>query len=239
LTTGLRAEWQALRRFLAAPRRLPRRHPAGRVWVTRSVAFAAAVLVVNITLAAIVLGPLAGWAGIHEELPDRLTLRFALLGGVFAPLFEELLVRAGLRRLDYTLFAGPPLIALAFTPGGAAWTLAAGALACVMLAAWLVQRWRWREPATRIASGRRFIRHYRWVYWGYVLSFALAHLGNYTWAGATRGSAVVAAALVAMVLPQLLMGTVAGYLRLRDGLRSSVLMHFVNNAVALMLWEQL
>ncbi len=45
--------------------------------------------------------------------------------------------------------------------------------------------------------------------------------------------------VAAMVLPQLLMGTVAGYLRLRDGLRSSLMLHFLNNAVALLLWQRL
>jgi hypothetical protein len=238
LTGGLRAEWLALRRFLAAPRRMPRRHAAGLGWVARSVMFTMAVLAINISLAAVVLGPLAGWAGIHEELPDTLTLRFALLGGLFAPVVEELLMRAGLRRLGYTLFAGPPLIFYAFSPGGVLWNVAAAALAGALLAGYLVQRRRWRDPAARVASGRRFVRHYGWVYWGYVLSFALAHIGNYSWSS-VRGPVFVAVALVAMVLPQLLMGTAAGYLRLRDGLRSSLLMHFMNNAVALMLWERL
>ena len=231
--TGLRAEWAALRRFLAAPRRLPRRHAPGHAWVLRALGFAAAVLAVNIALGALVLEPLAAWAGIHEELPEALSLRFVLLGGLFAPLFEELLLRAGLRRLDYALFIGPPLIVWAFGPGGPAWDRIAAGLALGLLLVWLVQRWRWRGGAARIASGRRFIRHYGWVYWGAALAFALPHIGNYSWHGA-RGAAVVA-----MVLPQLLMGTVAGYLRLRDGLRSSLLMHFTNNAVALLLWERL
>ena len=234
MTAGLLAEWRALSQFLAAPQRMPRRHAGGLAWVARSVGFAATVLVVNITIAAMVLGPMAGWAGIHEELPNSLTLRFALLAGLFAPLAEELLVRAGLRRLGFTLFVGPALTFYAFCPGGTLWNVAAAALAGALVAGYLLQYQRWRNPAARMASGRRFIRHYGWVYWGYVLAFALSHIGNYSWSS-TRGSMFVAA----MVLPQLLMGTVAGYLRLRDGLRSSLLLHFLNNTVALLLWQQL
>ncbi len=180
MTAGLLAEWRALSQFLAAPRRMPRRHAGGLAWVARPVGFAATVLVVNITIAAMVLGPMAGWAGIHEELPNSLTLRFALLASLFAPLAEELLVRAGLRRLGYTPFVGPALIFYAFSPGGTLWNVAAAALAGALVEGYLLQCQRWRNPAARMASGRRFIRHYGWVYWGYVLAFALAHIGNYS-----------------------------------------------------------
>ncbi len=229
LSTPLR-EAAAFGRFIAAPRRMPRRHAPGHGWVWRALGFAAAVLLVNIVLTLAVLGPLAGWAGVREGLPEHLNWRLVLLGGVFAPLAEELLMRAGLRRADYTLFVGPPLILFCLAPGGA-WNVAAAVLAVALFVIWLVQRRGLRRAGGRVAAARRFVRHYPWVFWGYALGFALPHIGNYEWAGA-RGLAVVA-----MVLPQLLMGIVAGWLRLRDGLRASLLLHFANNAVALLMWD--
>lgn len=195
--------------------------------------FAAAMLLFNLALAALVLSPLAALTGAQELLPSRMTWRLALLAVVFAPVYEELLLRAGLRRSDYTLFFGPPLMLFGSTRGDT-WNLIAAGLGVIALLAYaLHRRWLHRHGPARIAAGRRFVRHYPLVFWSYAIAFALLHLGNY------RLESAHTWLLLPMVLPQLLVGSIAGYLRLRDGLRSSWLLHLLNNAVAVGLWTWL
>lgn len=199
----------------------------------RTFFFAGAMLLFNLTLAALVLSPLAAWSGAQELLPTRMTWRLALLAVVFAPIYEELLLRAGLRRADYTLFFGPPLILFGATRGDTWNQVAAGVGVVALLTYGLRRRWLLRHGPARIASARRFVRHYPLVFWTYAIAFALLHLGNYRLEGARTWL------LLPMVVPQFLVGSIAGYLRLRDGLRSSWLLHLLNNAMAVGLWTWL
>ena len=226
-----RAELAALWRFLAAPRRTLTAPSPGAHWSVRALFFAAAALTLNIVIEFGVLGPLADGADIDSRLPQTVTLGWALLALVFAPVVEELVFRAGLRQAGYTLFIGPALIALIAVPGRWPTLIVVTLLLGIALLVWLLhRRLLLRRAGARFASGRRFVEHYGWVFWAYAAAFALVHTGNYAWSG-PRGALVLL-----LVAPQFVVGVVAGYLRIRDGLRASVLLHFASNAagVALM-----
>jgi membrane protease YdiL (CAAX protease family) len=226
---NVRAEVAALGRFLRAPRRRPGPRVNGTPWPARLLLMAALTIVVAV-LVDVSTVPLATWAGLESRFPDKVTPQFLLLALLFAPIGEELLFRAGLRRADYTLAIGPALLIAAIAP----WVrttfivLAAWAIAAVLINRALSRRWS-RRPGARFAFGRRFTTHYASVFWAYTIAFALMHIGNYAWPG-PRGSIVPL-----LVLPQFVIGTVLGYLRLRDGLRSSMLMHFLVNGSAIVL----
>jgi hypothetical protein len=157
-----------------------------------------------------------------------------------APVFEEWLFRAGLRSPGYTLGIGPSLVLLNLLhpAGGNSIAIALAALLALVVALVLgqVAVRRRRRPGGRFALGRRFVAHYAWVFWGYTEAFALVHMGNYEGSGA-RTLVLPLLVLPLLVLPQLPCGAVLGYLRLRDGLRSSMLMHasLLNGLVALLL----
>ncbi|MEP6875238.1 MAG: CPBP family glutamic-type intramembrane protease [Burkholderiales bacterium] len=226
---NVRDEVAALGRFLRAPRRRPGPRLNARPWLPRLLVLAVSTIAVAILVDAATT-PLATWAGLESKFPDKVTPRLLFLALVFAPIGEELLFRAGLRRADYTLAIGPALLTLAIAP----WVrttfvvLAAWAIAALAINR-LLARHTLRRPGARFALGRRFIAHYAWIFWGYTVAFALMHIGNYSGSG-PRGTVVPL-----LVLPQFVIGTVLGYLRLRDGLRSSMLMHFLVNCSAMAL----
>ena len=227
---NVRAEVAALRCFLRAPRRRPGPRLNGTPWPARLLLMAALTIAVAVLVDASTM-PLAAWAGLESRFPEKITPQFLFLALLFAPIGEELLFRAGLRRADYTLAIGPALLILAIAPWVRTTFIVLAAWAIATLAINRVLAWpTFRRPGARFAFGRRFIAHYAWVFWGYTIMFALVHIGNYTWPG-PRGTVVPL-----LVLPQFVIGTVLGYLRLRDGLRSSMLMHFLVNgsAIALM-----
>lgn len=225
-----REELAALWRFLAAPRRLPPPRPGGNGWIARALFFAALLLTINIALDALLLNPLRDWAQLIEEFPDTPSFQLAVSAVLFAPFAEELAFRAGLRGLRYTLFVGPPLIVVSFSMFDHRALFIGLVLATFSLcAAGIRHGLQGRRAGASFAMARQFVHRYPWVFWGYALLFALAHLSNYSW-GSARG-----VVMPLLVLPQLLVGAVAGYLRLRDGLRSSMLLHAVNNAVAIAL----
>jgi Type II CAAX prenyl endopeptidase Rce1-like len=227
---SVRAEVAALGRFLRAPRRRPGPRLSETPWPARLLLLATLTIAIAMGVDAATT-PLATWAGLESKFPEKITPRFLFLALMFAPIGEELLFRAGLRRADYTLAIGPALLLLAIAPWVRAtfvvltvWTIAAGVINRV-----LARRWS-RCPGARFAFARRFVANYASVFWAYTIAFALVYIGNYTWPG-PRGTIVPL-----LVLPQFVIGTVLGYLRLRDGLRSSMLMHLLVNgsAVALM-----
>ena len=225
-----RTEFAALWRFLAAPRRTLKSPSPGTHWAARALFFAAVALALNLVIEFGMLSPLADRAQIDSKMPEAVTLGWTLLALVFAPVVEELVFRAGLRQAGYTLFIGPALIALIAVPGRQLTLIVVAVLVVIALVVWLFCRSvLFRRAGARFAAGRRFVVHYGWVFWAYAAAFALMHVGNYAWSG-PRGALVVL-----LVAPQFVVGVVAGYLRVRDGLRASVLLHFASNAVAVAL----
>lgn len=225
-----RDEWRALARFVHAPRRLSGHHVEGEPWWPRLLWLSAIAIVLGVA-ADTAMTPLAAWAGATSVLPERVTAAFVFGALLFAPIVEELLFRAGLRRVDYTLGFGPLLIAAAMLPWNRTTLTALAVAACaVLVLLHLAVRTLRHRTRLRMHIARTFVRRYPWVFWLYTLAFALAHAGNYDWGNART---VLVAPL--LILPQLMIGICLGYIRLRDGLRSSMLMHLLVNATALLL----
>ncbi|MBC7413627.1 MAG: CPBP family intramembrane metalloprotease [Herminiimonas sp.] len=154
-----------------------------------------------------------------------------LWGLVVAPILEELVFRAGLRNARYCLFAGPPLM-LMFCR--AEWQVLLGLTAVIILiaagSAWYDgQKDKRGLTGYRFARARRFLGLYPWIFWLFTISFALVHASNFV--SSDRMGLIPFFA----VSSQLVAGVGFGYLRLRDGLKSAIALHFANNLVALTL----
>jgi membrane protease YdiL (CAAX protease family) len=150
---------------------------------------------------------------------------------VFAPLAEEIIFRAGLRHLKYSLFVGPALISLLFGQ----WQIAVGIFFFSMsiAAAYLhipgLGKRNKQSSGEKFRLGRQFILNYPRIFWLYAGAFAIAHIANFRFSDAS-GLLVVFA-----VIPHLSMGALWGYVRLRDGLSSSIALHCLNNLIMLSL----
>jgi membrane protease YdiL (CAAX protease family) len=168
---------------------------------------------------------LHSWTSIENNL-EVTSVGVFIVGIIVAPLVEELIFRAGLRNLRYSLFVGPALISLLFGP----WQLAAGMFFFAMsVAAYLhflgLDRRKHQYKGEKFRFGRQFIQHYPKIFWLYAGAFSMVHVTNFRFNDAS-GLLVVFA-----VVPQLSMGILWGYVRLRDGLRSSIALHFLNNLI--------
>ena len=177
------------------------------------------------------LAPIVLVAGLAQmagyQLPDNVFANMPLTGPLItlivigAPLMEELLFRSWLSGRPQHI-APPLLIAAALaalillgpTQPLAAGTTALTALVVAGIAAW---RWRGRNPLPF------FRRHFRWFYLAATAAFASVHLTNYT-----EGTALF---LLPLVIPQFLTGLVLGYVRVRNGLWSAILLHALHNGV--------
>jgi len=223
---NLHQEVVDLGRFVRAPRRLAGQRADDAPWVARLLLMTLMTLTVAMSFDAL-LAPLADWAGIRSTLPETATPGFVTGALLFAPIGEELVFRAGLRQTLYTLAIGPALLILAIAPWVRVTFIALAGWVLIALAArhWLAGSV-FRRIGARFAFGRRFIANYTWVFWAYTLAFALMHVGNWVSTGPR------AALLPLMVLPQFIAGIALGYVRLRDGLRSSMLLHFMINMTA-------
>ena len=76
----------------------------------------------------------------------------------------------------------------------------------------------------RRAAARWFQRHFRWFYYGSALVFAAMHLTNFAGTGGPSASQLP------LVLPQLMLGLVLGYIRVNYGLFTGAALHMLHNA---------
>lgn len=65
-----------------------------------------------------------------------------------------------------------------------------------------------------------------WYFWGSTIAFALIHLGNYT-----QLSWATLIIVLPLVLPQFLLGTMLGYLRVHYGLAPAIALHAAHNTI--------
>jgi hypothetical protein len=220
-----RAELADFAAFVRRPVRYPRVAAARSGWVVRVLFFALLALTLDLPLT-LLIDWLGGLTGIEYKVPTDNRLAFGLLAIGVAPAGEELLFRAGMRNAAYTLLFFPVLFFGYFAGmlGGApyVWGAVAAALPVLLLSRLL-------RPARRAAIRRALGRRYAIVFWLYAVLFGLMHIANYSF---TSKQLVV---MPLFVLPQLVAGAVFGYLRLRDGLRSSWLAHMLNNAFGVIL----
>lgn len=150
----------------------------------------------------------------------------ALLIVLGAPIAEEIIFRGWLSgRL------GGILGSLFFLPGLVALLASIGLKAQPSIAADL----RWAASAFFVIAAlfaallrRReaipwFRRHFAWFYYLAAVLFAAVHLSNF--AGSRSPL------LIALVLPQFVLGLILGYLRIRRGLWASMILHALHNSV--------
>lgn len=204
--------------FVRKPRRT---YPAETKWLSRflllwGLCLAVAVLQIPLEL------------GFEQFAPSiKYTLntdtKFMLMAVFIAPLVEELAFRAGLRSARYTLFIGPALLVITRAGTMQLALAVTGVFVLIALLDWLYRR-RLAPPGLVMRRGRAFLRYYPLVVWTYAAAFAVIHVGNFDY------SPQAAFLMPLMLLPQLFCGLVFSYLRIRHGLRYSILLHAAYNA---------
>jgi membrane protease YdiL (CAAX protease family) len=224
-STFIRREIVELRQFLAKPvRRFSSKSTLSDRW-KRVMLLAGIGLTFNFIYIISIGLALHSWTTMENVL-DVTNGGIIFFGIIIAPLVEELIFRAGLRNLQYSLFVGPALISLLFGP----WQIVAGMFFFAMsVAAYLhfvgLDKRKQQYMGEKFRFGRQFIQHYPKIFWLYAGAFSMVHVTNFRFNDAS-GLFVVFA-----VIPQLSMGILWGYVRLRDGLRSSIALHFLNNLI--------
>lgn len=223
-----KAELSEFLRFLQRPRRRKYQASSRREAARRIALCFVFVLIFDLLIALpldLMLDSIGGF-----RLIERSGVLYAAFAVLPAPILEELVFRAGLRNAPYTLFVGPVLI-VAFCATSVVFLVFAGVVLAVGMVGRFLDRRRVRLHGRKpvFARGRRFVRLYPAIFWTYAAAFALVHVANY------QIHAALGALVVFAVSAQFFGGLCLGYLRLRDGLSSAMMLHFLNNAVAVTL----
>ncbi len=222
---AIRTVWGDFGRFLRQPQLI---RPSG-LRARDAPRGLAAMIVLNILVLLALLPLMALWqklTGIAAPaefgaMPRAVLIPLVIAG---APIAEEMMFRGWLTGQPRALW----LILCAVVTGG---LLAAAmrhdlivagvalAVPAVALIGWLMLRRRTAAPAW-------FARRFGWIFYGAALIFGIAHVTNYPHPDLLT---------VPMVLPQLWSGLTLGYVRMRNGLTASILLHACSNGIALAL----
>ncbi|BDI59553.1 lysostaphin resistance A-like protein [Qipengyuania nanhaisediminis] len=220
---SLADEWRRVLAFLRRPT-LPTFTETAGAWrvIARVYALDMAVMFALIATAAIVIAsgidlPRTALADIDFTLPIVLGVIIA------APVFEEIVFRGWLSGKP-----GPVLALIAIIAGAGAFAAIGPALPLVRglvlvfalvvaVAALVALR---RKPAMNW-----FERGFPVLFWLSALAFALVHLANFS-----EGSLAM---LLPLVIPQFVLGTLLGYVRVHIGLWAAIVLHAMHNATAL------
>lgn len=219
--SSVRSEWRHYFAFLRRPALPEKAAPVGRATLAATLRlYALDLLLVGTLLSLALIAVAAGFVPPDNALAelefDAPTL-FAIV--VLAPVLEEIGFRGWLSgRAGAALpilllgagFAGVLLAGEGNAMAGAGVFLLAAVLALV-LAIMLRRRtaWRW------------FQRLFPLFFWLSTVAFALVHIFNYT-----EGSFL---ALLPLVLPQFVAGSIFGFARVNYGLWSAMLLHILHN----------
>lgn len=218
-------EWRRLWVFLRRPTLAVAGQSAApftvlaRIYTLDMIAIACLIGLASVAVAAGVYIPETALAGMEFTLP----LILAVVIG--APVFEELAFRGWL--------SGKPghVIALLLIGAGAAGFgvihASAPLIGMLIIAAALIG-----AAAALITLRHRgpmewYARAFPGFFWFATLSFALVHLANFD-----EGSLAV---LLPLVLPQFILGSMLGYVRVHIGLWAAILLHAAHNATAVSL----
>lgn len=176
-------------------------------------------------------------AGVVPELPHAMDevlktlpiIVVLLLAAVLMPVLEELAFRLWLvNRLVYfgiSLWLSAIFLYSSLSQVGA--TLAGyGVLALATLITILLLTF---KEASQALMDRVYQYHYGWVFYGATVLFALLHLINF------QINLRILLLAPILVLPQLLLGLVLGYLRVRQGIGWAMVLHGLYNAIILSL----
>lgn len=184
----------------------------------------------------IFLGPIAVAAATAAGAQHRLNIHAIpwLQALIWAPLVEELVFRYSLRRIAHALWVVPLAVGIMLTGPTTASILFLMALLTLCWSPWagrsrfLLSRTR---PGRSWALRRYYRRFFPWVFHAASLAFAAVHLHNFNMAQAAVWL------LPLLVLPQWLTGLVLGWLRVRRGIGSAMLLHgLFNGGPLLLVW---
>lgn len=154
----------------------------------------------------------------------RQSVFLLFIGGVvIAPVAEELINRAGLRKGWYLLLVGMPVVVGLMQDKWVGIVLGA-ALAVLAAYGWMTQK-----PGVRFRRGRAVIRRYPYLFWMFAGAFGILHFDSYAVGG------FVSFIVPLLLLSPLLGGLMLGYVRLRYGLLAAIALHIGNNLMALTL----
>lgn len=148
-------------------------------------------------------------------------MMLTIIGGVLiAPVAEELINRAGLRKSWYLLLVGMPVVV-----GLMQHKMAGVGLGCVLVALAAYGQLT-QKPGVRFRRGRAVIQRYPYLFWMFAAAFGVLHVDSYAVGG------FVNVIVPLMLLSPLLGGLMLGYVRLRYGLLAAIALHIGNNAMA-------
>jgi membrane protease YdiL (CAAX protease family) len=223
------AEWRAFAAFLRRPR-LPDRAELSLAGSLRALV---PLLALDLLLMALVLAGIGVAIALGFELPEHMLgelkltpalVAFMLIG---APIGEEIIFRGWLSgRPGHILGSALFVIAAGLILAGSALGVAGGspigvfgaAVAALVLAVVALFALRKRDAI------RWFQRHFGWFFYASTLAFAAIHLTNFGGAGSS-------AAMLPLVLPQLLLGLILGYVRVQRGLVTAITLHALHNTL--------
>ncbi len=238
-----RDELRDFLRFFVRPTlgpRLPYRRVGGQVgadWLSglepgRLLKWALFLWAINL----IFLGPIAVAAATAAGAQHRLNIHAIpwLQALLWAPIVEELVFRYSLRRIAHALWMVPVSVGIMLTGPSVTSILF---LIAVLLLCWSpwVGRARLRSPERSRGRSWELRRRYRalfpWVFHAANLTFAGVHLHNFNLPPTALWL------LPLLVLPQWLTGMVLGWLRVRRGIGSAMVLHgLFNGGPLLLVW---
>lgn len=216
--------------YLRAPRYLARRQRLDPVSLRHIVQ----LLFLTLSLILVMSGIIGGLiSSVEGELPDNAVdalartspAMFLFIGIMVAPIWEEIAFRSWLGGPRACLLGLPLLAGVAALLAGAnagldqvvTMGMAAG-LAVMVLA--LSRQYNSRSPQAQDESRSVLFPA---AFYGSVIIFGLMHLSNYD-------GGISSWVMVLTILPQILVGMVLGYVRMRFGLIAAILFHAAYNA---------
>lgn len=217
--------------------RLPRRRAGGQLaadWLSglgpgRLFKWAVFLWAVNL----IFLGPIAVTAATAAGAQHRLDIHAIpwLQALLWAPVVEELVFRYSLRRIVHALWLVPVSVVIMMSGASTASVLFLIAVLLVCWSPWVVRSRPGRVPGRSWALRKRYRALFPWVFHAANLAFAGVHLHNFNIPQAPLWL------LPLLVLPQWLTGMVLGWLRVRCGIGSAMVLHgLFNGGPLLLVW---
>jgi len=173
----------------------------------------------------VIVAPILEEIAFRSWLSGRPGILFALLWAGAGTILEEIAFRSWLSGRPGILFAllwaGAGIAGLTILGSGAGFAGPFVALAGLVVAVMMLVALRGRPPLPI------FERHFAYFFWASAVLFAAVHLANYE-----EGALAI---LLPLLVPQFVVGTLAGYIRVQCGLIWSIALHAAHNALAVSL----
>ena len=191
-------------------------------WALRALYLSLMVIVLLLPVA-YAISSLQELFGIEERSLGNIDIPKLLLIVVLVPLIEEVLFRAGLKNPFWSLAVAPLVTMMILINSGQGLILFMLLMFAMLSITFVYQKSFFGNSQMQLK--RLHSRKFQMVFWANCTYFSWAHLSNFD----LSGSQIWLCWLV--VFPQLVMGALLGYLRLRDGIKSSILSHATINLI--------